>query len=494
MADFETRVAALTGVALTGTTAPKNTDLDQHLVDGVLDVTHRWISLKAGDIPAFTRKWSSGSAGIEKVANGTGTANSQFTGAGNWVVYESGGSASSAVSVTAGYLLVNPGGDGTYEGAKLPVTHIHPTGGNPFTIGSVYRMSATIRTDSAANAGPVTFGLGGAIGVPVNQTTGDTAGTINITSYTFVADITATSTAGDALIYIANPGDADLFRVDNVTIDEINISPQITPSNMVSVQRESGTNGDWRECRSLPIAAQSRVADDTSLFYASKYNPAFAIEEKGNIRVYPASDGTVGERYQFYYVNNEPVAKDLTALVRTDSDIQFFPDDKVHLVVEYAAIQVLSEYITSLLTDSKLLPHIAVDTDGDESWADEANPVATDLSLLNTAAWASLDFDFDSQNIDFTRWFQVAGDMIQRQEDLELAKAQLEKIAGYIAAYKTTAEVKAKKAATQAEDVIQKYSWLLSKYNGYFIEEAKRQESERAAQQAQAQQRQRRAS
>ena len=58
-----------------------------------------------------------------------------------------------------------------------------------------------------------------------------------------------------------------------------------------------------------------------------------------------------------------------------------------------------------------------------------------DLSQLSTAAWTSLDYDFDNENIDFLKWFQVAGDFIQNEEDTELASAQLQKISTFISAY-----------------------------------------------------------
>jgi hypothetical protein len=58
-----------------------------------------------------------------------------------------------------------------------------------------------------------------------------------------------------------------------------------------------------------------------------------------------------------------------------------------------------------------------------------------DLTKLDTVAWTALDYDFDDENIDPLKWFQVAGDLIQNQEDSELAQAQLQKISTYIQAY-----------------------------------------------------------
>ena len=75
----------------------------------------------------------------------------------------------------------------------------------------------------------------------------------------------------------------------------------------------------------------------------------------------------------------------------------------------------------------------------DGSFAEETNQ---DITEMSRAAWASLDYDFDNENIDFLKWFQVAGDFIQNGEDTELAAAQLQKINTYISAYQTAMQNK----------------------------------------------------
>jgi hypothetical protein len=70
----------------------------------------------------------------------------------------------------------------------------------------------------------------------------------------------------------------------------------------------------------------------------------------------------------------------------------------------------------------------AITTTGSDS-------TAVDLTKLDTASWTALDYDFDDENIDPLKWFQVVGDYIQNQEDVELAQAQLQKIAAYVQAY-----------------------------------------------------------
>ena len=45
------------------------------------------------------------------------------------------------------------------------------------------------------------------------------------------------------------------------------------------------------------------------------------------------------------------------------------------------------------------------------------------------------DSDADANKLDFSDWFEVVGDMIQTNEDTELASSQLQKISTYLTAY-----------------------------------------------------------
>jgi len=642
MANLETQVEALTGETLSGVTRPTQDQLSTFLSDGVLDVTHRWLTLKPADAVAFTRNWKSGAASLEKIANGTDTDNSDFsTGTStNWIIYEGGGAAdhnritnvddreftggignwtvagspgdhpwddidvsantlklnsdvdavnrqtisldgsfagtdgyigslrltydifissfSGTGSLQVGmmtdngtinilakknytattgmwvygeeleftmdvncqklgiicnidtdvtvkfdnfsirpltathinvndignYMSVDPGGDGTHEGMSLAVSNLYPAGGNPFTIGKLYRMSASMRArDSGADAGPVTFALGGASLIPTNMTTGDMSGKLAYNSgglQNYQADIIATTTNGDVAIYVATPSDADQFIVDNVTIDELNLSPQITASNMISVQRESGSSGDWREAKSLPIGVQSRATDSDSLFLVSKYHPAFFISEYGNIEIVPTSDGSVGERYQLYYVNNEPVTTDLTPLAFSSTTIQFFPLANVPLVVKYAALQVLTCVMGDLA--AQISPLLTTKVSGTISETGQ-----TDLTSISNEPWSSIDYSFNDENLDFRQWFKVAGDMIQRQEDISLAEVQLAKIQQFIQAYSSSADANMKTFTGKMKDLLQRYQWIYQDYSSHFEKESERQEKAKAAQAAQQQ-------
>jgi sulfur relay (sulfurtransferase) DsrC/TusE family protein len=69
-----------------------------------------------------------------------------------------------------------------------------------------------------------------------------------------------------------------------------------------------------------------------------------------------------------------------------------------------------------------------------------APSVASDSSNVELTALTSLDTenvidDFDGNAIEFDQWFQTAAHLIEDEEDVELANAQLQKIRTYIEAY-----------------------------------------------------------
>ena len=122
---------------------------------------------------------------------------------------------------------------------------------------------------------------------------------------------------------------------------------------VLHVMRESGTNDDWRECRKVSIGLKDRVTDTTSLHYASAYSPAYILSQYGAVLVFPAPSGSSGQ-YRIYYVNKTPVDNvDGSALAHGDSTIRYFPDDKVYLVVIYAAIKAIEAKLASYTIDEE---------------------------------------------------------------------------------------------------------------------------------------------
>ena len=147
------------------------------------------------------------------------------------------------------------------------------------------------------------------------------------------------------------PAEIDLFARKS-SITGSNASLNLNGARIISVMRESTADGSsdgstaWRECRKIPLSLQSRVVDHDSLYFASKYNPVYTLEENGLINVYPVPDGT-DDGFRVYYVNNDPVNDSGSALAYNHSSIKYFPDDKVYLVVLYAAIKSIEGKLSS---------------------------------------------------------------------------------------------------------------------------------------------------
>ena len=146
------------------------------------------------------------------------------------------------------------------------------------------------------------------------------------------------------------PQDANMFT--KVSSEQTSNGLDINGAKIVSVVRESGTNNDWRNCREIPIGLQSNVTDTNSLHYSSKYNPSYMVDENGTISVFPAPDSDP-DAFKVYYVNNLPVDKGGNSLVYTHSDIKYFSDDKVYLVVIYATIKTLEAKLASYTIDEE---------------------------------------------------------------------------------------------------------------------------------------------
>ena len=153
------------------------------------------------------------------------------------------------------------------------------------------------------------------------------------------------------------PQDVMSFQRESDIIDS-NSGFDAGGARIISVIREAEADGSsdnstaWRQCRQVSVGQKSRVVDPDSLSFASKYNPVYIIDSDGIVNVYPVASSNNG--YRVYYVNNEP--KDNTngaALTYAHSDIRWFPNDKVYLVVLYAAIKSLEAQIAVYTVDEE---------------------------------------------------------------------------------------------------------------------------------------------
>ena len=118
-------------------------------------------------------------------------------------------------------------------------------------------------------------------------------------------------------------------------------------ATIISVVRESGTNNEWRNCRFIPPSLQSRVTEIGGFHYASKENPAYTILNSSEISVFPTPASGGADSYKAYYVNNAPVNKSGSGLEYNHSDIGYFNDNLVRLVVIYASIRSLEAVMSN---------------------------------------------------------------------------------------------------------------------------------------------------
>jgi 5-deoxy-D-glucuronate isomerase len=127
----------------------------------------------------------------------------------------------------------------------------------------------------------------------------------------------------------------------------------INGAQIVSVVKEAAINDDWKTCTQLGLDKIYDVVDVNSLYLATHESPNFIITENGKVNVYPAPSSGGSNSFNIYYINNVPVDKAEQALVYSHSDIGFFADDKVYLVVMYASIKAIEAKIASYTIDDE---------------------------------------------------------------------------------------------------------------------------------------------
>ena len=153
------------------------------------------------------------------------------------------------------------------------------------------------------------------------------------------------------------PQDREDFQRESDIIDS-NSGFDAGGSKIISVIREAGADGSsdnstaWRQCRQVQASQQSRVVDTESLSFASKYNPVYIIDDNGKVNVYPVASSNNG--YRVFFVNNVPTDETNDASVTyAHSNLKYFPQDKVPLVVLYAAIKSLEAQIAVYTVDEE---------------------------------------------------------------------------------------------------------------------------------------------
>jgi hypothetical protein len=226
------------------------------------------------------------------------------------------------------------------------------------------------------------------------------------------------------------PNDLPLFAQE-VTVGDGGL--EVTNNNILDVHRDSVS------CRIIPASGRHAAADATSIDAATNADPVAYIHNR-NLFVKPSGGTTVKAHVvKFGAINS------------WDSDtssVDFFPTDKYNLLVLYASIQNILHRMVIMENDTGF--------------------PATALTTMTDSDWTEADWDFDDENIDYNTWFQLLGDMIQNQEDVELAAAQMQKLQTFFAGDQQ-----------QLQKIITRYQWLQGQlvslkqqYNESFVPQA----------------------
>ena len=153
---------------------------------------------------------------------------------------------------------------------------------------------------------------------------------------------------------MVSPQDVNLFVRTSGEHTSNTSGPFAAELDIVSVLREAGVNDDWRYCKEMPVAIESKAIDKESLFYASKYNPIYTRNSGGVIKVFPAPEAGGANSYKVLYINDQPKeGDDDTDLVHGSSAIGFFPKKLENVVVMYAGVKCLEAKIASLTIDDE---------------------------------------------------------------------------------------------------------------------------------------------
>ena len=285
--------------------------------------------------------------------------------------------------------------------------------------------------------------------------------TMGITGLTIDASSTAPSRAefstflNDGVIDVTDkhlrmkPSDDHLFLA--VSSEQIEQGLDLNGAKITSVVRESGTNDDWRECSKIHPSKQGQAVASGSLHLATTHNPVYTILDNGGISVFPAPSSDP-DAFKAYYVNNSPVETDGSALDHASTGIKYFPNDKIYLVILYASIKSLQSYLSSInISTFSLSASTPSAVPSAPTISGGSVGVITIASLPTAPTYTAPVVSGDTQEItgtivagaigtagdflNFQHWYDVLADMIETEEDVELANAQMQKISTYIQAY-----------------------------------------------------------
>jgi len=193
-------------------------------------------------------------------------------------------------------------------------------------------------------------------------------------------------------------------------------------------------------CRKILPTKNGRVLDPDDMSYASITDPIY-YTENNKINSLPSGGSCKYSEVQYPTVSY------------THDAISVFPDEAEYLVALYGSIRSIQNKMgskTSDLPSDMVLPAIpvpptlpsyttpavgAITIASLPSAPDYTAPKVAGATEELTAAITDGTVGTDADWQDYSDWFEVLGQMIEDNEDVELAQSQLQKISTYIQSY-----------------------------------------------------------
>jgi hypothetical protein len=289
------------------------------------------------------------------------------------------------------------------------------------------------------------------------QVEGLTSLSIDGSSAPTQAELTQFLTDGAAEVINAMPRSLKFLCATEDTFTSTAVGSEaetLESSSVISVTRNDGTID--QPCREIPALLRGRASDSDDMIAATATDPVYYVYN-GKLNALPASGSC-----KYLEVNNPTVAFG-------DSSISNFPDEYEYLVPLYASVKALSNKLNTLIKSDLSIsasapsaPSLATVSYSDATNAD-ASATAVGAITVSSVTKADISGDVpsytapvvggateeitatitagssgtDADQIDVTDWWEVLGDMIETDEDTELAQLQLGKLNSYIDAYRS---------------------------------------------------------
>jgi len=271
------------------------------------------------------------------------------------------------------------------------------------------------------------------------------------------AELTQFLTDGAAEVINAMPRSLKFLCATEDTFTSTAVGSEaetLESSSVISVTRNDGTID--QPCREIPALLRGRASDSDDMIAATATDPVYYVYN-GKLNALPASGSC-----KYLEVNNPAVAFG-------DSSISNFPDEYEYLVPLYASVKALSNKLNTLIKSDLSIsasapsaPSLATVSYSDATNAD-ASAVAVGSVTVSSVTKADMGGNVpsytapvvggateeitatitagtsgtDADQIDVTDWWEVLGDMIETDEDTELAQLQLGKLNSYVDAYRS---------------------------------------------------------